>query len=120
VVEHHHPVGHPQRVVVGDRRHPRAELDVLRALGRGGDEDLRRRDDLAAGGVVLTDPRLVVTELVQVLDDREIPLDRQRRVLAGRVERGEERAEAESRHVSMMTRITALRLVSTTAHRPIG
>ena len=44
----------------GDRRHAGAELDVAGALGRGGDEDLRRGDDLAAGRVVLADPGLVV------------------------------------------------------------
>ena len=62
------PLGHPQRVVVGQRGHAGAELDVARALGGGGDEDLRRGDDLAAGRVVLADPRLVVAEAVEVLD----------------------------------------------------
>ena len=41
VVEQHHAVGQHQGVVVGQRAHAGAELDVLRALGRGGDEHLR-------------------------------------------------------------------------------
>ena len=40
VVEQHHPVGEHQRVVVRERAHAGAELDVLRALGRDADEDL--------------------------------------------------------------------------------
>ena len=41
VVEHHDAVGQHERVVVGERVHPGAELDVLGALGRRGDEHLR-------------------------------------------------------------------------------
>ena len=63
------------------------------ALRGGGDEDLRRGDDLAARGVVLADPRLVVAQLVEPDDELEIALEGERRVLAGRVERGEEDAE---------------------------
>ena len=66
------------------------------ALGDGGDEDLRRGDDLRAGGVVLADPGLVPAELVEVHDEVEVALDRQRRVLAGLVERRHEDAEAQS------------------------
>jgi hypothetical protein len=54
---------------------------VARALSGGGDEDLRRGDDLAAGGVVLADPRLVVAEAIEVLDEREVALEGERGVL---------------------------------------
>jgi hypothetical protein len=89
VVEQHHPLGHPQRVVVGERDHAGAELDVARPLGGRGDEDLRRGDDLRAGRVVLADPGLVVAEPVQVGDQLEVALQRQRRVLARRMKRRE-------------------------------
>jgi hypothetical protein len=42
VVEQHHALGHPERVVVGDRGDAGAQLDVTGALGGRGDEDLRR------------------------------------------------------------------------------
>ena len=87
VVEEHHPVGHDEGVVVGQRHHARAELDALGALGGRGDEDVGRGDRLVAVGVVLADPRLVVAELVQPLDQLEVPLDRQRRVVRRIVER---------------------------------
>ena len=74
--------------------HAGAELDVARPLGRRGDEDLRRGDDLAAGGVVLAYPGLVVAQAIQVLDELEVSLERERRVLAGRMERRQEDAEA--------------------------
>jgi hypothetical protein len=95
VVEQHCPLGDHVRVVVGDADHAGAELDVLRALGRGGDEDLRRGDDLGPGRVVLTDPRLVPAESVEVFDQLEVALERECRVLAGGMERRHEDPEAE-------------------------
>ena len=55
-----------------------------------------RGDDLAARRVVLADPGLVVAELVEVHDQVEVALQRQRRVLAGRVERRHEDSEAKT------------------------
>ena len=95
VVEQHRPLGDHVRVVVRDADHAGAELDVLGALGRGGDEDLGRGDDLGSGGVVLADPGLVPAEGVEVLDQLQVALERQRRVLAGGVERRHEDPEAE-------------------------
>ena len=68
------------------------------ALRGGRDEDLRRGDDLAAGRVVLADPGLVVAEPVEVRDQLEVALERQGRVLAGRMERREEHPEAQPAH----------------------
>jgi hypothetical protein len=94
VVEQHDPVGEQQRVVVGQGVHTRSELDVAGALGGDGDEHLGRGDDLEPRRVVLADPRLVEAEAVEVLDQLQVALERQRRVLADGVERGEEDAEA--------------------------
>ena len=66
---------------------------LVRAGGRR-DEHLGRRDDLVAAGVVLADPRLVEPEAVEVLDQLEVALERERRVLPDRVERGHEESEA--------------------------
>ena len=84
VVELHRPLRHPQRVVVAGADHAAAQLDVAGALGGSGDEDLRRGDDLAAGRVVLADPRLVVAQPVEVLDEIQVLLEQQGRVLARR------------------------------------
>src|SRR5581483_12496551 len=84
VVQHDHPVGDPERVVVGQRHHAGTELDVPGLRGRPGDEHGRVRDYLGAARVVLTDPRLVVAELVEQLDGGEISGVRQRRVLLNR------------------------------------
>ena len=80
----------------GQRRDAGAEADVLGALRGGGDEDLGRGDDLVAGRVVLAEPGLVEAEVVEVLDQLEVALERQRRVLADRVERGQEDPELQS------------------------
>ena len=94
VVEQHEAIREHQRVVVGERVHAAAEPDVLGA-GRGrGDEHLGRRDDLEAARVVLADPDLVEAEAVEVLDQVEVALECERRVLPGRVERGHEESEA--------------------------
>ena len=62
------------------------------------DEHLGRRDDLVAARVVLADPHLVEAEAVEMLDQVEVALERERRVLPGRVERGHEESEAHARH----------------------
>ena len=95
VVEQHQPVGHQPRVVVGQRDDAGAELDVLGALGGGGDEDLGAADELVAAGVVLAEPGLVVAEAVEGDDPVEVVLEGQRRALPDGVERGEEDAEAQ-------------------------
>jgi hypothetical protein len=74
VIEQHEPVGRPQRIVVRQRDDPGAEPDPLGPLRGRRDENLRRADDLAARGVVLTDPDLVVADRVEVLDQLEVTL----------------------------------------------
>ena len=64
-------------------------------LRGGGDEDLRRRDDLAAGRVVLADPGFVPAQPVEVFDQPQIPFEGQRRVLPGGMERRHEDPESE-------------------------
>ena len=95
VVEQHDAVGHQPRVVVRERHHAGAELDVLGALGGGGDEDLGAADQLVAAGVVLAEPRLVVAEAVELDDALEVVLEGERRALPDGVERREEHAEAQ-------------------------
>ena len=94
VVEQHHAIGEDQRVVVGERGHPGAEAEVRGALRGGGDEHRRVGDDLPAGRVVLADPRLLVAEVVEVLHELEVAVQREGGVLVGAVERGEEDPEA--------------------------
>ena len=96
VVELVDPVGQHERVVVGQGRDPGAQPDVLGALGRRGDEHLGAGDQLIGRRVVLADPGLVIAELVQPLDQLQVALDRQRRVLVDRVERRDEGAEAQA------------------------
>jgi hypothetical protein len=95
VVEQHQPVGHQPGVVVGEGDHARPQHHVARPLGGGGDEHLRAGDDLVATGVVLAEPDLVVAVPIEGDHAVEVVLDRQGRVLADRVERGEERAETQ-------------------------
>ncbi len=68
VVELHHALGQDVGVVVGQAGHARAQPDVPRALRRLGDEHLGRGDQLPARAVMLTDPGLVVAQVVQPLD----------------------------------------------------
>jgi hypothetical protein len=44
--------------------------------------------------MVFTDPRLVVPHLVETLDQLEVAVERERRVLVGTVKRGEEDPES--------------------------
>jgi hypothetical protein len=94
VVEHHDPVGEHQRVVVGERAHSRAELDVMSALRGGSDHHLGRRDRLGAGGVVLPDPGLVEAEAIEVVDQLEVTLQVEGRVRADQMHRRQEDPES--------------------------
>src|SRR6185436_8595281 len=69
VVELDDAIRRGQRVVIRQRYHAGTELDALGAFSGRGDEELRRRDDLEAGGVVLADPRFFVAELVEPFDE---------------------------------------------------
>ena len=95
VVELGHARGQHEGVVVGQRDHARAEADMPGALGRGGDEHLRRGDDLEAAGVMLADPGLVIVQPVEMLDQLHVALDGERGILVERVERRQKDARAQ-------------------------
>src|SRR5438552_10191728 len=103
-------------MVVRQRADAAAQPDVLRAFGRGGDEHFRRRDDLVATRMVFADPHFVEAELVEVLDEVEVALERERRILPGRMEGCHEKAEAHrrircekaSRWQTVRSRVTAI------------
>ena len=84
-----------QRAVIGQRHDAGAELDAPRALRRGGDEQFGTRNDLEARGVMLADPRFLVTQAVEMLDQLEIALDAERRVFIDGMKRCEENAVAQ-------------------------
>ena len=93
VVELRHAVGDHQRVVVRQADDAGAELDVLRPLRRRRHEQLRRGDSLPPGAVVFAYPRLVEVEIVEPLDQLEIPLVGDRRIFVLPVKRRHENAE---------------------------
>jgi hypothetical protein len=78
VVQLEHAVGEDERVVVGQAADAGAEADGLRALGGGGDHQLRRGDDLPAGAVVFAEPGLIEVQPVQVFDQFEVAVERHR------------------------------------------
>src|SRR5262249_20269656 len=80
-------------MVIGQARHAGAEPDVLGALDGGADEDLRRRDQLPAGRVMLADPGFVVAEPVEPLEQFHVAREREVGIFAEAVERREEDAE---------------------------
>ena len=63
-------------MVVGKADYTGAEPDVASALGHGGHEHLWRGDDLPARAVVLANPSLVIAEVVQPLDEFDVPFQR--------------------------------------------
>jgi hypothetical protein len=94
-IEVDHPVSHEERVVIWQRYDAGPELDPLGPLRGGGDEQFGRGDRLVSVGMVLPDPCLVVTELVEPLHQLEVPPDRERRVVGGIVEGPDERAKTQ-------------------------
>src|SRR5436190_20363386 len=91
-------------MVIGERRDAGSQSDLLRPFRGRRDEHLRRGDDLATGRMVLADPRLVVAEPVQSLDQFQVALEGERWVLVGLVERGQEDAESHELLQTLWTR----------------
>src|SRR5208283_3034882 len=56
-------------------------------------ENLRRRDDLPSGGMMLADESPVVAQFIEPFDQLQIALESQRRVFTDTMERGHENAE---------------------------
>ena len=96
VVELDEAVGDEQRMVIRQAGHARAEHDVTGALGGGPDHDLRRGDQLPARGMMLADPRLVVPEVIEPLDQLHVAGEGERGILAHAVEGSQEDAELHS------------------------
>ena len=74
------------------------------ALGRRSDEHFRTSDQLAACRVVLADPGLCVSETVEVGDQLQVAMQRERRVDTGFVHRWQEDPELERRVVRAKVR----------------
>ncbi len=98
VVEQHDAVGGGEGVVVRQAHHAGAEADVPGAFGGDGEEQFGGGDELPPGAVMLADPRLVEAERIGVLDQLQVPLEREGRVLAGLVEGRQEHAEGHPGH----------------------
>jgi hypothetical protein len=87
-----------ERVMVGQRNDPGSKPDALGALGRHGQEQLRRGDHLPAGGVMFAAPELVKAQFVQMLGQSQIALKLQSRMFANRMMRCQECAETDTGH----------------------
>ena len=95
VIELDHPVGDQEGVMIGQRNHTGAEPDMAGPLGRGGDKDFRRADDLEAAGMVLADPGFMVVQPIEQLHQVHVALQRERWVFGQIVERRQEDAAAQ-------------------------
>ncbi len=93
MVELDETLRHQKRMVIGQAGDAGAQLDVPGALGRCGDDQFGRGDDLPSGGMVLADPSLVVAELVEPFDQLEVARHRQGRVVAETMEGRQKHAE---------------------------
>ena len=106
VVQQYEPVGHVEGVVIGQRDHPGAQLDVLGDLRGMRDEHHRVADRLHPARVVLPEPGLVEAHPVEQLHQLDVALQRVRRVLPHRhVVRRQEDAESHSGHGRSVIRL---------------
>ena len=95
VVELDHAVGQHERVVVGQRHDPGAQPDVAGALRGRGDQHFRAGDQLEPARMMLADPRLVIIQPVEMLEQFEVALDRQGRVFVVVMKRREENSASQ-------------------------
>ena len=96
VIELDNPLGHHERVVIGDRDRAGAEFDVLGALRRSGDHQFRSGDGFDAAGVVFADPDFIEPDPIEVDDHFHVLLERHDRVEVGAVIGAREQAEPHS------------------------
>ena len=82
--------------MLGYRRYASAEPDGARVLRRRGDKQLGACVDLAAAGVVLAHPELVLAEPVHPNRELDVPVDPDFWVFIQWVERRDEGAEAKT------------------------
>ena len=75
-----------ERVVIGHARHAGAEDNVLGLRQGHGDEQIGGRDVFPHGGEMLTDPGLLVAELVEHDDLLQVVLEGAGQVGAGRMQ----------------------------------
>src|SRR4029434_871741 len=97
MIEQNDPLRHPEWIVVTQADHTGSQLDAASALGGDCDKDLRRCDYFTAGRVMFANPRFVVAQRVEVLDEIKVTRQRESGILARRVKRGEEDAEPKPR-----------------------
>ena len=93
VVQQCHPVGDHIGMVVGQADHARAQAQVASALGGGGHKHFGGGDGFPAGAVVLANPGFIVAQMVQPLEQLQIPFQGEGGVFADPVERGHKYAE---------------------------
>ena len=94
VVKQDDPIGDNERMVVRQADRSRPEADVPGPLSSHREKEFWAGDWLPAAAVVFADPHFVVAERVEPLDEFEVSMERQRRVVVRRVKRGHEGAEA--------------------------
>ena len=93
VVELDETLRHHQRMMVRQAGHAGAQADVLRPFRGSGDHQFRQGNQFPTGGMVLADPGFVVAKPVEPFQQLHIAGDRQCRVFADTMERGEEDSE---------------------------
>ena len=77
-------------MVIRQGDHAGAELDVLGPLRRRRNEHLRAGDNLEPAGMMLADPGLGISQLIEIFEQPHIALHRLRRVFLQIVKRSEE------------------------------
>ena len=92
VVELNDAVRHHERIVIGQRDHPRAEPDRARPFRGHRDEQLGRADQLPTRRMMLADPGLVITEPIEPLHQLQVTVQTGGRVLVHRMEGRQENA----------------------------
>ena len=98
VIELHDALGHVERVVIWQGNHAGAEPDAVGPLAGSGEEHLRRRDHLPAGGVVFAAPEFIESQLVQTFHEVQIPPELQRGIFPDGMMRCQKCTEFDATH----------------------
>src|SRR5262249_52297147 len=87
VIEKGHTLGDMEGMMEGETDHRSAEADTVSVGSRFGEGHFRCRHGLPTTGVMFADEKLVEIQRVRVVNQRDVTIKRQRRILGWQMKR---------------------------------
>src|SRR4029434_7627558 len=101
MIEKRHAFGDVERMMERDADHRSPQADTMRMRRRLRQSHLRSRHGLPAAGMMLADKEFVIAELVGIANQRNIPIESERRIFRRIMQRHHENGKFHSQSLDM-------------------